>query len=142
MRGLRMSDDLDRRLREQLVNGETLGAVMYDPGWDFGNVEISIDGTEVAWADWGNWHWQAEGTDRERALGRLEDRLSRLDPFDGFDTDWGDPGYKLVDGEPIDERIHEDTRQRMERWNSEYVRRSLWDWKFGNPGVAGDPDED
>ena len=39
--------------------------------------------------------------------------------FDGFDTDWGDPGYKAGDLNPI---IPEKTRELMEAWVREYER--------------------
>jgi hypothetical protein len=68
-------------------------------------VEIRIEPSTHRHAEWGGWHWQAEGVDRAQAERRLRVRLGRLTPFDGFDTDWGDPGYKIGD---LDQTIAEE----------------------------------
>lgn len=50
-----------------------------------GRVTIRAEELTVVSADWGGWHWRAEGGDRLTTERRLTDRLMRLNPFDGFE---------------------------------------------------------
>jgi hypothetical protein len=79
----------------------------------FGSVQMRAEQTEdgvVCRAEWGGWQWRAGGPDRLTAQRRLGDRLSRLDPFEHDDADWGHPGHQI--GE-LDEAIPPSARQRM-----------------------------
>jgi hypothetical protein len=81
-------------------------------------VEAEVELVRV-YAAWGGWHWEAEGVNEEDARRRLGSRLSLLNPFEGWDTDYGDPGYLL--GE-LDPAIPKDTRKRMvshDKWRQE-----------------------
>lgn len=79
----------------------------------FGELPLRTEETDdrvVCRAEWGGWHWRAEGHDRVSAQRRLGDRLSRLDPFQYADADWGHPGYQIG---PLDGSIPPRTRARM-----------------------------
>lgn len=105
---------------ERFVNGEVNAFGLDFEAAPLGSVEVRDDGDSICYTKWGGWHWQAEGGDRSAALRRLESRLDRLNPFDGFDTDWGDPGHTAGD---FDEAIPEGMRALMEEWNRENERR-------------------
>jgi hypothetical protein len=79
-------------------------------GEPVGTVAIHASETSTCWTEWGGWGWQAKGPSREVAQRRLEARLMHLNPFDGADTDWGEPGSQVG---PLDPRIPKTVRQRM-----------------------------
>ena len=82
-------------------------------GEPFGSLQMrteQVDDRYVCRAEWGGWHWRAEGYDRTSAQRRLGDRLARLDPFQHADSDWGHPGHQVG---PLEESIPPRTRQRM-----------------------------
>jgi hypothetical protein len=99
------------------------------------NVWLEVDGDRVegyaeelvtCWVEWGGWHWQATHSERMRAVGRLQDRLSNKNPFMG--VGWGYAGY-LLSERPLAESIPEATRRRMveydearKRWDEEEYR--------------------
>jgi hypothetical protein len=112
---LPMASDLD-----SFINDET-DIVITDLDDLVGPVEIR-EWTHGAtcYTRWGGWHWQADGGDRLTAWRRLTDRLSRLNPFDGFDTDWGEPGWRV---EELDDRIPEAMRDLMLEWDQYHEQR-------------------
>jgi hypothetical protein len=112
---------------ERFIEG-TEDSYTVDLGDSVGEVEIRAEPSALCYLEWGGWHWQAEGVDRAQAERRLRDRLRRLAPFDGFDTDWGDPGYKIGD---LDPTIAGKTRELMEAWVREYERWQAERMDFG-----------
>lgn len=96
--------------REPFLTQE-IDAFLDDMGDPVGTVSVHANETVTCWTEWGGWQWQAEATTRENALRRLEARLMRLNPFDGADTDWGDPGHQLG---ALDSRIPESVREQMQ----------------------------
>ncbi len=101
--------------RELFVAGEA--ELLYDDmGEPVGVVDVRASETVTCWAEWGGWCWEAEGTTRANALRRLEARLMHLNPFDGADTDWGEPGHQLGS---LDSRIPEAIRARMRALSDE-----------------------
>ncbi|MFN2489590.1 MAG: hypothetical protein ABR529_07615 [Actinomycetota bacterium] len=80
------------------------------------------DDRVICRAEWGGWSWRAEGPDRMTAQRRLSDRLSRLDPFDHSDADWGGPGFQVSE---LDEAIPPATRQRMRDYTQREARSAV-----------------
>jgi hypothetical protein len=81
---------------------------LHDP---IGPVTVQAETSARCHAQWGGWLWMAEGSDRERAFGRLHDRMRHLNPFTG--VDWGEPGYLLGTEDELDERIPQEMREQM-----------------------------
>jgi hypothetical protein len=87
---------------------------------DGSSVEARGEEITTCYAEWGGWRWEASGTDRVTASGRLADRLTRKDPFRG--VDWGNAGTLSGNAEDLDTTIPEDIRKRMVEYNKVHER--------------------
>jgi hypothetical protein len=78
-----------------------------------GQIKVTAEKVVTCSAEWGGWHWQAEGGSRDVALRRLFSRIDQLDPFSGSDTDWGEPGDQT---DQLDDAIPPEMKARMRDW--------------------------
>lgn len=104
--------DYEHREYEEFTNEQRDSITIDVEPW--GPVEVQA--VVVLHAYVGGWRWEAHGGDRAQALRRLEERLHRLSPFYGSDTDWGLPG-EASDGE-LAEAIPIHIRKRMHAYQS------------------------
>jgi len=77
-----------------------------DIGGPVGTVRIQVFEMVTCAADWGGWHWFADGLDEDHARKHLRQRLESLDPF------FGGPDYGAATPRPCTEG----GRSRRVRW--------------------------
>jgi hypothetical protein len=93
-----------------------------DIGEPVGTVRIGTFEMTTCWADWGGWHWYADGFDESHAREHLRQRLAQIDPFFGG-PDYGRFGFP-IEGAELSDAFPAATRRRIagyldaldERW--------------------------
>jgi len=105
-------------------------------GGEVGAVTVYLHRVMRCSAEWGGWHWTADGLDEDHAREHLRQRLEQLDPFfggaaygrPGFPTDTESYRPMLEAVKHLDERIPQAMRDRLsgyvealeERWRRDY----------------------